>query len=74
MRDYLVWALNIKESLKAFAAVTKGLLEQHAPALIRLVSLPLLQRFFPRAATLSAFQLRRTGHWKIRDGGCALLS
>lgn len=60
LRDYGVQALDIKESLDAFAAVTKVLPEQHAPALIAFALLPLLQRFFPDAVTRPAIQLLGT--------------
>ncbi|MEO1286632.1 MAG: hypothetical protein AAFV93_02600 [Chloroflexota bacterium] len=60
LRDYGVQALDIQESLDAFAAVTKVLPEQHAPALIAFALLPLLQRFFPDAVTRPAIQLLGT--------------
>ncbi|MEO1645643.1 MAG: hypothetical protein AAFR67_10680, partial [Chloroflexota bacterium] len=60
LRDYGVKALDIQESLDAFAAVTKVLPEQHAPALIAFALLPILQRFFPDAVTRPAIQLLGT--------------
>ena len=47
-------------ALDAFAAVTKVLPEQHAPALIAFALLPLLQRFFPDVVTRPAIQLLGT--------------
>ncbi|MCU0465676.1 MAG: DUF927 domain-containing protein [Anaerolineae bacterium] len=57
LRDYGLKAANWSESLSAFDAVTKVLPPQLASCLISFALLPVLQRFFPTAATRPAVHL-----------------
>jgi len=57
LRDYGLQAVSWDESLQAFDAVTKVLPTDLAPALVAFALLPVLQRFFPAAATRPAVHL-----------------
>ena len=60
LRDFGLQAIDWQQGLDAFTAVTKVLPEKNAPALLSFALLPLLQRFFPSAATRPAMQLLGT--------------
>jgi hypothetical protein len=57
LRDYGLQATSWSDSLAAFDAVTKVLPQQLAPCLISFALLPVIQRFFPKAATKPAIHL-----------------
>ncbi|MCB9453322.1 MAG: DUF927 domain-containing protein [Anaerolineaceae bacterium] len=57
LRDYGLQTTEWRESLAAFDAVTKVLPSNLAPALLAFALLPVIQRFFPDAATKPAVHL-----------------
>ncbi len=57
LRDYRLCAGNWQDSLEAFRAATATLPRHLAPSLIAFAMLPVVQRFFPAAATRPAVHL-----------------